>query len=153
MSRGEEVQYEQDNQGNERRKLDTLRAQEGMDENADEGLQEIVSADTGSDLLLYSLPTRAHAAYIDTIHAYNSEASAANFALFEAQLDSSGSVTSTTRRTTPINVGASSDTQIGYSGNKFETSIAVNSDFIGWVGVGVIVDHREYDESAVEQTS
>lgn len=153
MSREEEVQYEQDNQGNERKKLDTLRAQEGMDETAEEGLTEVVSADTGSDLLLYSLPTHADAAYVDEVHAWNSEGSAANFSLFEAQLDGSGSITSTTRRSVPFVVDATDDVQISYSGEKFEDHIAVNSDFIGYVGVGVVVDHKEYNEPASEQTS
>lgn len=147
--------YQQDRLGNTRRELDQLRAQEGMagSDSDDEGIQEVGTADTGSDLLVYSTPTHSDRVILDLVHAHNSAASEGTFQLFEASLNSSGSIVSTTRRSVPINVAAGVTRAIGYEGIPFENSIAVNSEFAGQVGVAVISDHDQSSEPESEQTS
>ena len=153
--RDEEVQYEQDRLGNEYRKLDRLRAQEGMkgDSADDEGLVVIGTADTGTDLLVYSKPTHAQQFMLDLIHAHNSQDTKASFEILEAELDGAGNITSTTKRSVPIPVTSVTTRAVGYEGIPFENALAVNSDFAGEIGVAVISDHHEENEPASEQTT
>lgn len=150
MTREEEVQYEQDELGNERRKLDTLRAQEGMagTTSDDSGIASIASGDVGSDVLILSKPTHADEMILDLIHAYNSQSSD-TFRIKEATLDGSNSITSTTRRTVPIVVGSEETREIEYEGDTFDKAIAVESQFQGEIGVAVISDHKESSESNI----
>lgn len=147
--------YPQDRLGNENRELDQLRAQEGMTgaDDDDSGIEEIGTADTGSNVLVYSIPTHADQVVLDLIHAHNSAASEGTFQVFEASLDSNGAIGSTTRRSVPINVSDGVTRAIGYEGEPFTRSIAVNSEFAGQIGVAVISDHKQSSESASEQTS
>jgi hypothetical protein len=153
MTREEEVQYEQDNLGNERKKLDTIRAKEGMEgaDDDNEGLYAIGSADTSSDVVVYELPQHADKAWIDHIRAYNGDSVDGTFRVKEATLDSGGSITDTTRRSTPIPVSSSSSTSEDYAGSAFTDSIAVNADFEGEIGVAVVADHDESSETNLQR--
>lgn len=151
MSREEEVPYEQDHLGNENKKIDTLRAQEGMvGGDTDEGIVQLTSADTGSDVLLFSMPTHADQAIVTELHAYNSQSSGGTFSLFEADLDGSGNIQNTTRRSVPIEVVGDATRINSYEGKPFDKAIAVSADFQGYIGVGVISDHKEYNEPESE---
>lgn len=153
MTRNEEVQYEQDNLGNERRKIDTLRAQEGMvgGDDADQGIENIGSAETGTVTTLYSLPTHADQVYLSMIQAFNSVGSGANtFSLYELNLDGSGNITGQTKRSVPINVASGATRTLGYEGMEFNKAIGVESEFQGQIGVAVLSDHEEYSEQASE---
>jgi hypothetical protein len=153
MVRDEYEEYEQDRLGNTNRKLDQLRAQEGMygSDGDDEGIQEVGTTDTGTDLLVLSKPTHADQMILDLVHAHNSAASDGTFRILEAQLDGSGNITSTTRRSVPINVAAGSTRSLGYEGEPFTNAIAVNSEFAGEIGFAVLSDHKESSEPAIEQ--
>lgn len=151
MSRKEEVQYEQDHLGNENKKIDELRAQEGMvGGDTDEGIVQLTSVNTGSDELLFSLPTHADEAIVTELHAYNSVSSGGTYSLFEADLDGSGSIVSTTRRSVPVEVVGNATRINSYEGKPFDKAIAVSADFEGYIGVGVVTDHKEYNEPASE---
>ena len=154
MGRDEITEYEQDRLGNERKKLDQLRAQEGMSgaDADDEGIEEIGSAETGTSLTVYSIPTHADQVMLDLIHAHNSAASAGTFTVQEAELDGSGNIVSTTRRSVPINVAADATRAIGYEGLPFENAIAVESEFAGVIGFAVLSDHKEYVEEGSTNT-
>lgn len=153
--RQEEVPYEQDRLGNERKKLDKLRAQEGMkgDTADDEGIVTIGTADTGTDILVYSKPTHAQQFMLDLIHAHNSQNTKASFEVLEAELDGAGNITSTTKRSVLIPVTSVTTRAVGYEGEPFTSALAVNSEFAGEIGVAVIADHHEENEPASEQTS
>lgn len=147
MSRHEEEQYEQDRLGNANRKLDRLRAQEGQ-QTSDSGLTEITSSDTGSVEILYSLPTHADRVIVEAVHGFNSVGSGDNtFSLFDLDLDGSNNINSSTRRSVPYNVGSADTERYEYEGQAFEKAIGVESEFEGWIGVGLIVDHDESSES------
>lgn len=153
MGRDEEVQFEQDRLGNERRKIDSLRAQEGMVGSSadDEGIEDIGSAGTGTVTTLYSLPAHADAVYVSLIHAFNSVGSGANtFTLYEVTLDSGGNITDQTQRSVPINVASGATRSIGYEGLEFNKAIGVSSEFQGQIGVAVKSDHKEYNEPSSE---
>lgn len=159
MTRDSVENYKQDRLGNSRKELDTLRAQEGKNGlGNDDGLVEIQGTganpgNTGVDTLIYSLPTHAQQAIITQITAFNSLGSGDNtFTIAEADLGSGGSVTSTTQRSVPMNVGSGSTQIFEYEGLPFDKAIAVNSEFQGQIGVAVISDHQEGHESASEQT-
>lgn len=153
MPRDEETQYEQDRLGNENPKLDELRAQEGMVEPEDGGLIEVTSVDTGSVLLLKSKPTHSDEMILTLIHGYNSVGSGTNtFSLYEVDLDGSGNITGQTRRTVPIHVTSGRTRSIGYDGLPFDKAIGVKAQFQGHIGVGVISDHKRYDEPQSEVT-
>jgi len=153
MVREEYEEYEQDRLGNTNRKLDQLRAQEGMYGSGgdDEGIQEVGTADTGSDLLVLSKPTHADQMILDLIHAHNSAASSGTFRILEAELDGSGNINSTTKRSVPINVASGATRSLGYEGEPFTNAIAVNSEFAGEIGFAVLSDHDESSEPAIEQ--
>lgn len=146
--------YQQDRLGNVNRELDELRAQEGMVGTDDDnmGIQTIGSADTGSNLLVFSKPTHADRVILDLIHAHNSGDAAGTFQIFDAVLDGNGAISSTTRRSVPINVANGSTRSIGYEGKPFENAIAINSGFEGEIGLAVISDHDQSSEPNIEQT-
>lgn len=151
MTREQEVQFEQDRLGNENRKLDTLRAQEGMvGGGTEEGIAEFSTAETGAAKVLFSLPTNASRAFLTELHAYNSTGTGGTYSLFEADLDGSGSIVSTTRRSVPIEVVSIATRINSYAGMEFDKAIAVNSEFGGFIGAGLIVDHDEEDEPESE---
>lgn len=153
MAREQEVQFEQDRVGNERRKLDTLRAREGMEGvDTDEGIAEITTVETGSIQTVYSLPTHAQGVILDELHAYNSQNTHGTYSLYELDLDSSGSITGSKRRSVPIDVGTKSTRINSYLGMKFDKAIGVESEFGGYIGVGVYSDHEEYVETNAEET-
>lgn len=144
MSREGREQYEQDRLGNVRRKLDPLRAQEGMKGmDSGEGIAEFGTQDTGSLKVAYSLPTHADRAMITELHATNSTNTGGFYSLWEVELDGSGSITSQTRRSVPIEVVSQATRINSYEGIPFEDHIAVESGFGGMVGVGLIADHEE----------
>lgn len=147
MPREGREQYEQDRLGNVNRKLDTLRAQEGMKGADDEeGIAEITSADTGSLQLLYSLPTHVSRAILTELHATNTQSTAGFYSLYEVDLDGSGNITGNTRRSVPLEVTSQATRINSYEGLPFEKAVAVDSDFEGFVGAGFVVDHDEEDE-------
>lgn len=154
MGRDQEVQFEQDNLGNERRKLDTLRAQEG-NSGADgtTGIVEITSADTGTTILLSDLSDHTDEAYVTDLDFYNQNTAGGTATLFEVEANSNNSVTSSTRRSVPFTVGSASTAQYEYSGDSFEDDIGIQANFTGWVGVGFISDSKEFVESSTEQTN
>lgn len=153
MPVNKEEQYEQDRLGNVRRKIDTLRAQSGMwGEDTGDGIAEIGSAETGAVQLLYSLPTHAQQAILIEVHAHNSATTSGNYELYEVDLDGSGNITASTRRSVPINVDNTQTRIHSYEGLPFSKSIGVQSEFAGMIGVGVIDDHHEENEPASEQT-
>jgi hypothetical protein len=146
MPRDENTQYEQDRLGNENRKLDTLRGQEGQ-QTGDSGLTEIGSADTDSVNTLYTLPDHADRVFVTRAYGFNSVASGNNtFTLFDVELDSDGNITSSNRRSVPLTVGSASTDHYEYEGRAFENDIGVESEFEGWVGIGLVVDHDEESE-------
>jgi len=154
MTREETEQYEQDRLGNVNRKLDELRAQEGMvGVDTDDGIAEIASAETGAVQLLYSLPTHADQVMLDLVHAFNSVPTSPNtFSLWEVTLNGSNSIVSSTRRSVPINVASGATRAIGYEGLPFDQAIGVSADFQGMVGAAVIVDHNQSSEPDIENT-
>lgn len=154
MGREEQTQYEQDRLGNERKKLDQLRAQEGMTgaDADDEGIQRVTSTETGTSLTVYSIPTHADEAILDLIHAHNSASSSGTFTVQELQLDGNGNVTGSTRRSVPIDVGSDATRTIDYEGLPFENAIGVSSEFEGVIGFAVISDHKEFVEPGSTDT-
>lgn len=153
-ARKETVEYEQDRLGNERKKIDTLRAQEGNEGlDTDEGIAEIGSAGTGSSQLLYSKPTHAQRVFVTQVWGFNSVGSGDNsFILEEATLDGSNSISSSKQRSVPIVVDSATTRVEEYEGMEFDGAISVNSEFQGQVGIAVVSDHEEYHEPASEQT-
>lgn len=154
MPRDEEVQYEQDRLGNERKKLDTLRAQEGNAGGFDngEGLARIQSADTGSAQSVYSAPTHADRVWLTRAWGYNSVGSGRNtFHLVEGEAHPNG-FSNTTRRSIDIEVNSSNTRPIDISGKEFTEDIGVVSEFEGQVGIEVIVSHRQENEPNTEVT-
>lgn len=151
MSREEEVNYEQDRLGNERKKLDKLRAQEGAKAGGGpDGIVEITSADTGNTVTVLAKPSHADAMNVVQIQAKNTNPqNGSNFSLYEGE-DISGSITSSTRRSVPINVQSGSTRIEEYKGLPFDKSIGINSEFEGWVGVSVISDHNPENETNSE---
>lgn len=146
MTRQDQTQYEQDRLGNERRKLDTLRAQEGK-VTSDSGLTEIQSADTGSVQILHSAPSHSDQVILDQIRGFNSVGSGNNtMTMYGIQIDSNGNITSSERRSVPLVVGSGSTATYEYDGEPFQNSIGVSSEFQGWIGVGVYSDHEEQSE-------
>lgn len=151
--RDEYTEYEQDRFGNERKKLDQLRAQEGMrGADADnEGIEDIAAGDTGTDVVVYTLPDHADQVMLDLIHAHNNSGAAGTFRVLEATLDSNGNITNTTRRSVLINVADAATRTIGYEGEPFtQDAIVVNSGFEGEFGFAVIADHPEHFEADSE---
>ena len=153
MAREEVEEYEQDRLGNVNRRIDQLRAQEGMSGQSadDEGIETIATADTNTDLLVLSKPTHADEMILDLIHAHNSQNTAGTFRMLELTLDGSGNVASSTDRSVPINVASQATRAIGYEGTPFTRAIGVNADFAGEIGVAVISDHKESSEPDLEQ--
>lgn len=154
MVHSREEQFEQDRIGNVRRKLDTLRAQEGMAGlDTDEGIANIGSAETATDVLLLSKPTHAQRMIGVQIQAFNSVGSGANtFTLKQATLNGSNSITSTTQRSVPIEVASGATRILEYKGIPFDRAISVESEFQGQIGIAVISDHHEENEPASEIT-
>lgn len=154
MARDQEVQFEQDRLGNERRKLDALRAQEGNAGGFDngEGLAEMGSAETGSAQTVYSAPTRANAVYLTRVWGYNSVGSGNNtFHLVDGDAHGNG-FSNTTRRTVDIEVASSNTRAEPINAKEFTNDIGVVTDFQGQVGVEIVVDHKQDSESASEVT-
>lgn len=155
MPRDQEVQFEQDRLGNERRKLDTLRAQEGNAGGFDngEGLARIQSADTGSAQSVYSASTHANRVWITRVWGYNSVGSGRNtFHLVEGEAHPNG-ISNTTRRTVDIEVNSSNTRSEDIRSKEFTNDIGAVSEFEGQIGIEVIVAHREENEPASEETS
>lgn len=149
--REEEVQYEQDRLGNENRKLDELRAQEGMSAESEEGIVQFTSVDTGTVQIIQSKPTHADEMIVSLIHGYASVTTSGDtLSLYELDLDGSGDINSQTRRSVPIQVASGNTRSIGYEGVPFTGAIGVEAEFEGYVGVAFISDHKEYNEPASE---
>ena len=147
MPREGREQYEQDRLGNVNRKLDTLRAQEGMKgTDTEEGISEITSVETGNIQVLYSLPSHASRAILTELHATNTQASGGFYSLYSLDLDGSGSIVSSDRRSVPIEVVSQATRINSYEGLPFEKAVGVDSDFQGYIGAGFVVDHDEEDE-------
>lgn len=152
MEREQTEQFEQDRLGNVRRKLDDLRAQEGMKgADSEEGIAEITSGDTGSIQIAYSLPTHTDRAIVTELHATCTIDTGGFYSLYELDLDGSGNITGSTRRSVPIEVVSQSTRINSYEGLPFEKAIGVEADFEGFVGVGLISDHEEFSESSQGQ--
>lgn len=154
MSRDQEVQFEQDRLGNERRKLDVLRAQEGNAGGLDngEGLAHIGSAETGSAQTLYSSPTHANKVYITRVWGYNSVGSGRNtFHLVDGDAHSNG-FSNTTRRTVDIEVASSNTRSEDINAKEFGNDVGVVSEFEGQIGLEIIVDHEQAQEPNSEVT-
>lgn len=155
MARDREEQFEQDNLGNVNRRLDQVRSLEGMEgsDDDDNGIVEIAGGDTGTDLIVYELPTHASRVYLSLIQLYNNSGGAGNYQIYDATLDDQGAVDTTTRRTVPINVADGATRSIGYEGVAFDQdAIVVNAAQTGFVGISVFVDHDQSDEPASEVT-
>lgn len=153
MERREKVSYEQDRQGNERRKLDEHRAQDGMEQDDRDGVVSIEAGDVDSEVIVYELPDSAQRAILDEVHSYNESDTGATFSIFSASLDANGDIDTTTRRSVPIDVASTTTRIHSYSGKPFEAdAIAVSSSFEGHIGLAVLADHEESHESASEQT-
>lgn len=154
MSREQEVQYEQDRLGNERRKIDTLRAQEGNAGGFDngEGLAHIGSAETGSAQTLYSSPTHADNVYITRVWGFNTVGSGNNtFHLVDGNAHGNG-FSNTTRRTIDIEVASSNTRSEPINAKEFTNDVGVVSEFEGQIGLEVVVDHKEQNEPESEVT-
>lgn len=150
MARSQEEQYEQDRHGNVNRKLDRLRAQDGMDADGNGGLLEVAAGDVDTDLVLYELPESVDGVIATEVHAHNGGDSDGTFSLYSAELDGDGNITSTTRRSVPIEVVLSATRIHSYEGKEFDAdAIVVNSSFEGHIGVGVVVDNKEETETVV----
>jgi len=148
-------EYEQDRLGNVNRKLDQLRAQDGnAGADADNsGILEIAGGDEDTDLVVYELPSDASQVMLDLINFHNNSGGDGTFRILEATLDSSGTITNSTRRSVLYNVSDGATRVVGYEGRPFtDDAIAVNSSVTGEIGLAVISDHKEYDEPAVEQS-
>lgn len=149
MSREEQVEFQQDRLGNEKKKLDTLRAQEGMIDGDDEGIVEVGSANAGLDeVTVLALPDHTDRAIVQTVEAYNSASSGDDtMTLLSLDLDSSGNVNDSTRRSVPIKVPTDSTEKFDYDGKPFEKAIGVSVEFEGYVGVSIISDRDESSEN------
>lgn len=144
MPRDQKVDYEQDRLGNERRKLDQLRAQEGMEgEDDNNGIAAIGADDVGANVVLYELPEHADQIILTELHAYNSTTEDGTYSLFEVEIDDQGAITSSVRRSVPIEVVGEATRINSYQGLPFEGHIAVTATFEGHVGAGVIADHKQ----------
>lgn len=150
MGRDEDVNYEQDRLGNERRKLDRLRAQEGMVDGDDQGITEITSTNTGTIQTLHSLPAHTDEAIVTELHAYNGDSVSGTYSLYELTLDENGSIASSTRRSVPIDLATDATRINSYEGTPFTGAIGVSAEFQGWIGVGLLSDHKEYNEADSE---
>lgn len=150
MTRTQIERFGQDRLGNANRLLDEIRSLDGMEE--DDGIVEITSDDTESDVVLMELPEDANGVYINEVHAYNDGDSEDTFEIYEAELNDDGEVDSTTMRSVPYNVSDGVTRTIPYSGKEISgDAIVVNSNFEGYIGVGCYTDRKEEYEPAVEQ--
>lgn len=157
MSRNETENFSQDRLGNSNRELDSIRGQDGMEEDANtpSGLIEVTTGDDdgATDLTVLELPDDAEGFHLEELHAHNGTGAAENFSVFSATLADDGTVDTTTRRSVPMNVAAGVTRTISYSGKEFnEDAIVVTSNFTGYIGVGGYMDIPEYRGSAYEQT-
>lgn len=146
--------YAQDNLGNVNRELDDVRANEGMagGDSDNNGIDQIPGGDTGTDVIVYSLPTHAEEVYVEEIHIYNTSGGPGNVQLYSATLDSNGNVDTTTRRSVPYHVADGDTETYGYSGDSFDQdAIVVNASVAVTVGVSVVVDHPESRETGLVQ--
>lgn len=152
-------QYErfaQDRLGNVERELDEVRAQDGM--NDDNGRVVLAGGDTGDAITVYDIPDDAYAAHLQTLHVYNSTGSDAEVKLYE-QADTSVTNTGDSGNilrsvTMPVNDGEFFELE--YEGEEFDVDgIAIESDQGGDLeaAVSVLLDTKEYEESASEQTA
>lgn len=147
MTRKEEEQYVQDRQGNSERELGEYVSRDG-------DVLDVASGDTGNDLILYDFPDDAQEVHLTQIRYVDISGSAASFELKTATLDSNGNVDTATKQTIDFQVSASSDRVIEWEGEPFtDDAIVVNTDSESEVAVGVRVVHKEYHESASEQTT
>lgn len=156
MTRDQEVQFEQDRLGNENRKLDELRAQGGKVGGGTEGLREIGSADTGTDLIVYSETAGVDEAIILQLTMHNSGPSGGNtLHLLEGDVDANnaGQLSNTTRRSVDYEVVSGNTRVVEYYGKPFSRSIGFSSEFAGQVAVGVVEDRDESTEPGSEDTS
>lgn len=153
MTREEREQFEQDRHGNVNRKLDQFRARAGNVGNDDEtGITQIDSAETGTSQILYSIPTHVDEAIVTRIYAFDSNPSGGDtFFLEELTLDGAGNITSSQRRSVPIQVNSNATRTEPYEGAPFTQAIGVTSNFEGHVAVGLIEDHDQSSEPDVEQ--
>lgn len=152
MTREQKENFAQDRLGNVNRELDPVRSISGMEEG--DGLVAIAAGDVGSQVVMMEIPDDAAGFSLMEIHAYNSTTSAGTFQLHSATLDDTGTITSTTRRSVPFNVGSEVGRTISYSGKEFsEDAVVVVSQFEGEVGIGGNMDRPEELEPATEQTS
>lgn len=150
MPRSEEVAYEQDRLGNERKKLDEIRTREGMVIGEGNGLLDIADGDTGTELLLLKRPDHADQLHLEQIQAQNEDAGDGTFFILEVTIDNNDNITGSTRRSIDYDMASNSSRTIGYKGDPFTDHIAVQSTFSGFVGVAAYSDHDESSEPAIE---
>lgn len=146
MTRDRQVQYEQDDLGHERKKLDPVRSKRTT------GFVNVTT--TGSDVLLEELPDDVAEYYITQIHVFDTSSTATTFSVVEAETDGAGTLTGTSQQATPtFTVSADSDRVIDYDsgalGDTYDPeAIAVNTDGAVEIAVTYISDHPEHEESA-----
>lgn len=151
MGRDETVQFEQDGLGNERRKLDEIRASAGGNAAGENnGLIVVTDEDVDTELVLYEPPSDVDEYYLTGVRAYNEDAEGGNFHVLEAELDADGNIASSDRRTVNLDMAADVTRNFGYDGDAFEDVIAISSSFSGQVSVSVLLDHKEHNEPASE---
>lgn len=159
MTREQNENFSQDRLGNVNRELDDVRGQDGMDATTTDGnpngILEVTTGDDdgATDLIIMEIPDGASGFNLDEIHAFNSSSAEANFSIFTATLNDDGTIDTTTRRSVPYNVAASTGRTISYVGKEFgDDAIVVQSNFTGHIGLGGYMDRPEELEPASEQT-
>lgn len=153
MTRDEVEEYSQDAEGNVNRELDPVRAKMGqVDGSPPQGLVVVGSADTTTDLALFSIPSDSDALYVTEVWGHNSGPSGGNtFHLLEGETDGSGGLSNTSRRSVDIEVASGNTRREPYDGEGFTTAIGVSSEFAGQVSVGVDSSHKESSEPNLQQ--
>lgn len=151
MGRDQNIEFVQDRLGNERRKLDDVRAYDGSDAGGDNnGLIEISGGEVDADVVAYVPDDDVSEYYLTGIRAFNAGDSAGQFYISEAELDADGNPTSIERRTVDLDMAAESTRAFGYNGAPFEGVITINSDFEGQISVTVVPDRPVYEEPESE---
>lgn len=151
MGREEQIQFEQDRLGNERKKLDQIRSLDGSDAGEENGGLVVISADqVGTEVIFYEPPKNVDEYYLSGLRAYNSGDSGGTFHLLEAEVDDNGNINSSDRRTVDLDMATGVTRTFGYEGGAFEDAITIVANFEGQVSLSVHLDNKEHTEPAAE---
>lgn len=154
MTRKEVEQYAQDHLGNVRRTLDERRAREGGVDGDNDGYADIAAADTGTNIVAYEIPDHANQVHLEQILARADGGTGGGLVtIFSATLNDDGTVNTATQRGVPLDVAeVATDAHELVTAPFTEDAIVVNASVASQISLGVLVDHFEESEPAVEET-